>query len=115
MRYAIVGNIKGFTYERVKKELDKIGVCHSDIIVSGGAEGVDDYAQQYAKHKGCTIVIHYPNPTLPSPQRFFERNQKVVLASDIVIAFNKKEFGGTTNTMNFAKKQNREVIVFGWE
>lgn len=112
MKFGIVGNREGFTYEYVKSKLEYLNIYKSDVIISGGAEGVDTFAQQYAKEKGCKLVIHYPDPNKPSPDRYFERNQKIVHDSDIIIAFNKNEKSGTINTINYAKKVDKKVEIF---
>ena len=83
-----------------------------DIIISGGAEGVDAYAQYFAKEIGAQIRIIYPDPGLPSPTRYFDRNEKIAMMCDKLIAFNREKESGTLNTINHAKKLDKEVIIF---
>lgn len=110
IKFAVVGNREGFTYEYIKSTLDDLRICKTDIIISGGAEGVDSFAEKYAKEKGCEIRIFNPDPSKPSPKRYFDRNMRVVVNADVIIAFNKKERSGTTNTINYAIKLNKQVI-----
>ncbi len=110
MKIGIVGNRTGWNYERIKEVLDK-HVNDNDILISGGAEGVDSFAQQYAKEKGLEFRIIYPNFKLPSPKRYFDRNTKITFKSDMLIAFDKKQHSGTLNTINTAKRQNKAVII----
>jgi len=110
---AVVGNRIGWSFLEVSMKLDIDGlVTPNDIIVSGGAEGVDTYAQAYAKNHGIPMVILYPDPSIPSPRRFYERNQWIAEISDIVVAFNQKNRkSGTLQTINYANKLNKKVIV----
>jgi predicted Rossmann fold nucleotide-binding protein DprA/Smf involved in DNA uptake len=112
---AIIGNREGWSSLEVsmKLDVDKL-VTKDDIIVSGGAEGVDSYAQLFAKKHGIPILIIYPDLKKPSPQRFYERNEWIAEISDIIIAFNLKNNNGKSGTMqtvNFARKLNKKVIV----
>jgi predicted Rossmann fold nucleotide-binding protein DprA/Smf involved in DNA uptake len=114
MIYGVVGNREGWTEEYIIKKLMEQFIDSSDTIVSGGAEGVDTYAQSYAKLMGCKMVILYPDPNLPSPQRYFERNNLIAEISDTIIAFDKgsSSGSGTLNTINTAKKLSKKVIVY---
>ena len=113
MNIGIVGNRKGWDYDFVLDTLEQLGVNGSDVIISGGAEGIDSFAQGYAKIKGAEIIILYPKPELPSPDRYFKRNQEIALRSDVLIAFDKgnSEGSGTQNTINHAKKLGKGIIV----
>ena len=116
-RIAVVGNRESFTYQYVAQELDKLITKESgDVtLISGGAVGVDSFAQEYAKKNGLKILIIYPkyssnvSPTLSC----FIRNEQIVLESDIVVAFTKKDTGGTVNTIKWAKKHNKTIFLFG--
>jgi len=112
---AIIGNREGWSPLEVsmKLDVDKL-VTKDDIIVSGGAEGVDSYAQLFAKKHGIPILIIYPDPKKPSPQRFYERNEWIAEISDIIIAFNLKNNNGKSGTMqtvNYARKLGKKVIL----
>jgi len=111
MLIGVVGNRSGWNYGRVQCELMK-NLSVNDTIISGGAIGVDTFAQKFAKFWGLKIVIIYPDTSLPSPRRFFERNQQIVDMSEKLIAFQKKpEKSGTQHTINLAKKKGIPVIV----
>ena len=106
----VVGNREGFTYMEVKNVLDRYLLM--DTIVTGGAYGVDSHAMRYAKENGLCLIVFYPDYSIESPKRYFKRNRKIVIASDMVIAFNrKKDYSGTTNTINLAKKYNIQVVI----
>lgn len=112
-RFAVVGNREeGWTYPEIKAKLQKIIILRDDIIISGGAIGVDTYAEQYADELDHKKIIHKPDKNLPIPERFFARNRKIVEDADIILAFNKKHHGGTTQTINYAKKLKKKVLIF---
>ena len=115
-KYTIVGNRSGWTYEEVKSKLDKHNIEFNDIILSGGANGVDTYAQQYAKEIGCKIVIDYPHMFISSPIRYFQRNRRIVMDGDELIAFNKKKGrSGTLNSINWARNYNKKITIYDEE
>jgi len=112
-KVGIVGNQKGWTYEFIKKKLQELDIDDQSTIISGGADGVDTFAQMYAKEKGCSIIIHYPKPYMPSPERYFNRNKQIAVECDLLIAFDKKSGrAGTKNTVAEAKKANKAVFLF---
>ena len=111
--YGIVGNRTGFTYDQVKQKLDKFYIAPNDLLVSGGATGVDTHVQTYAKEIGGNLLTYYPNPKIESPKRFYDRNIKVARKIDELIAFNKKVYSGTTHTINRAKDLNKKVTIIG--
>lgn len=117
MNIGIVGNRKGWNYEFVKKNIKEIGVSKSDVIITGGATGVDTFAHRYAIDIGAEIHIIHPDIYKPIPQRYFDRNQEIVSQSDKIIAFNKDNNPrtGTQNTINHAKKMGKKVIIIDKE
>jgi predicted Rossmann fold nucleotide-binding protein DprA/Smf involved in DNA uptake len=110
---AVVGNSEGWYLQEILEEVEKLKmITKDDMIVSGGADGVDVFAQIYAKRHGIPIIILYPDPEKQSPEKFYERNRKIVELADEIIAFNKKgEKGGTAYTIKYAKKLGKNVIV----
>lgn len=112
MKYGIVGNRTGWTYDEVLHYLNRERVYrNADMIISGGANGVDSFAQQYAKVYGIPILIYYPFNDLPSPERYFKRNKKIAEECDILIAFNNRFNSGTSNTIRYAKELNKKIIL----
>ena len=97
LKIGIVGSRTITDYLFVKRNiinvLDRIGI---DIdpnkieIVSGGAIGVDTFAQQFAREHGLTITIHYPDWNIHGKNAGFIRNQYIVDDSDILIALIEK-------------------------
>lgn len=111
MIIGIVGNRKGWSRLTIYKKLDSLNLSHTDTIVTGGAEGVDTYAMDYAKEKGVGLMVFYPDISKPIPERFFKRNKQIVLYSNKVIAFNKKTVSGTQNTINWCNHYNTPIEI----
>ena len=110
----IVGNRYGWKLSEVMEKISETNlVTTDDAIVSGGAMGVDTFAQIYAKKNGIPILICYPDPKKNSPQKFYDRNGTIARLSDILIAFNLKNARtGTYNTIEQKKKLEKKVIIF---
>jgi predicted Rossmann fold nucleotide-binding protein DprA/Smf involved in DNA uptake len=113
MNIAVVGNRKGWTYKEIEENLIKEYVNKSDVIITGGAEGVDNFAQEFAKKHGNKIIIIYPDLTKPSPERYYERNEKIALECEFMFVFNRNNNprSGSFNVMNQAKKLGKDVKV----
>ena len=112
MKIAIVGNRKGWSYNQVSDILNQERVYrNASMLISGGANGVDSFVQTYAKSFGLPILIYYPFADLPVPERFFKRNKKIAEECDLLIAFNKEQKSGTSNTIRYAKEIGKEVII----
>ena len=85
-------------------------------IHSGGAKGVDQAAEDYARARGFPVVVHKPNlvgckERHEFTQRYYDRNQKIVDSSDLVVAFTEKDKGGTWDTIKRARRANKAVKV----
>jgi len=84
-------------------------------IVSGGAEGVDQWAVLAAKAHNRKIKEFLPDSKLPSPTRYFTRNKKIVdylyANGGMLVAFKDTEScSGTMNTVRAAKKLGVPVL-----
>lgn len=111
MNIGVVGNREGWTYQEVEDRLDELGCYHSDVIITGGAEGVDEFARMYAKVRGNECLILYPKPTIPQPNRYYQRNREIACRCDILVAFDNKTHSGTSNTIKYARDMNKQVVV----
>jgi predicted Rossmann fold nucleotide-binding protein DprA/Smf involved in DNA uptake len=119
----IVGNRKGFAKEYVMAVLDKALSVKpgQDKVISGGANGVDTYAMEWARTKGVPFKAFFPDftgltPTSPKASygpRYMARNTEIAKACDLLVAFNEHTPSGTLNTINTATKLGKEVLVIG--
>ena len=111
---AVVGSRAFQNYLQLKKILDEY-LQEDDIIVSGGAIGVDSMAQRYAKERGIDIIIFYPKYNRYGRGATFVRNEKIVAKSNLVLAFyaiGRFQQGGTANSVGWAQKLNVPYLEF---
>ena len=111
-RVAIVGsrnyNNRAEIYKYLDSKLNKIG-----HLVSGGCpSGADNIAEQYAKDRGLSITIHYPNWEKDGRGAGFIRNRRIVEDCEILIAWQANKSAGTQNSIDLARKLNKQVIIF---
>lgn len=109
MRIAVVGSRKWTDLARVRKlvmELPK-----GTVIISGGAQGVDQAAEKAARAAGLTS--HVITPDYPTFGRVapLHRNRKIIEAAEHVVAFWDGLSGGTANALAWAATLGRPVTV----
>ncbi len=88
-----------------------IDPTHVSQIISGGAIGVDTLAEQWAKRNHIDFVCYKPNYDLFGRRAPLVRDEEMIKACDIVIAFWDGQSTGTKYTLNYAKKIGRPYIV----
>lgn len=100
----------------VRKLYEKYG--NRLVIVSGGAKGIDTFAENEARKLGIKVKIFRPDLTNVNSRwevikRYYDRNREIALYSeDGIYAFvSPDRKGGTENTIKHAKKLNRKVII----
>lgn len=105
VKVAIVGSRDYDNYSEFKSYVDAFRKhIQVDMIISGGAIGVDYMAYRYAVENGITFVCHPPKPEDGYPAKFFRRNLRIVNSSETVLAFPKGKSSGTRHTISLAKK-----------
>lgn len=112
MKVAIVGNREGWNRSYIFDKIKKY-VKEDDIIITGGADGVDTCAMDYAKRFCNQLIVFYPDKRIPSPDRYYQRNKKIVEECDLLIAFNRKKRSGTSNTIRYAKELEKKCYIHG--
>lgn len=130
MKIGIVGNREFINYNFVKdymnKYLSENNLKYSDIIIcSGGARGVDKLAEKYAEEYNIPLNIYKANwhdftpPCKIKINKYgkynslagFNRNKKIVMFSDVIIAFWNGKSKGTENTILTADDLGKKYII----
>jgi len=106
MFVGIVGSRNRFDKEFINSILDGF-VKKGDVVVSGGAAGVDTIALDYAVNHVLEIHEHFP-----APPDYHSRNVKIATECDVLLAFPGKQSRGTWDTVDVARKLGKRVIVF---
>ncbi|MCH8049006.1 DUF2493 domain-containing protein [Patescibacteria group bacterium] len=115
MKIAIVGSRTGWTEKEIHEYLDHYKSKNNlDVkeVVSGGAIGVDTFAESWAKKNDIKTFIFYPNWSKYGRGAGMIRNKLIIDRSDSVIAFMTEGSKGTKNSVNYAKKQNKLLLLF---
>lgn len=112
MKVGIVGSRNWNDYETFKNHCAAYQkIFPFDMIVSGGASGVDAMAYKYAVENGITFVCHPPKPEDGYPKKFFRRNLRIVAQSEIVLAFPMGKSSGTRHSIALCNKLKTPVCV----
>lgn len=80
-------------------------------IVSGGANGVDILAEEWAKKHNIEFVAYLPDYKHYGKRAPLVRDEEMVNFCDVVIAFWNGYSTGTLYTCNYAKKMGRKVYL----
>lgn len=95
-----------FIFEKLREELNE-----GDVIIHGGANGVDSIAQEFCENNGFTTVIVRPVDSSKGAY-YLHRNAEMIGMADKVIAFHDGVSRGTDFTVRYAKARNLSVKVF---
>lgn len=111
MNIGVVGSRSFSNYKYMKKILDVYCVKSSKII-SGGADGADTLAIQYAKKNGIDYEEFFPEWNRYGLSAGFIRNKTIVENSDVIIAFWDGRSKGTAHTIRLAKEAEIPVYIY---
>ena len=100
MRVAIVGSRGWADIDAIKRYID--GLPADTVIISGGAAGVDTFAEEFASKRGLEVKIYYPDWNTHGRSAGMIRNGEIVADSDVVVAFWDGLSKGTRNTIDRA-------------
>ena len=112
MKVAVVGS-RGFENKALLyKILDNLRSHYNafdqfDLIISGGAVGVDKLAEQYASERQIETKIFLPDYVKHLRGAPIRRNALIVEAADLIVAFWDGKSKGTGNTLKTAVKYKR--------
>lgn len=109
MNVAIVGTREPkISYEKFKT-LVSAHVSQGDIIVSGGAKGIDSYARRYAEESNLELHEYKPDYKKYGRGAPLVRNTTIVDDCDVLLAFPSEKSRGTYDTIRKANKLNKPV------
>lgn len=113
MKIAIVGTRNpGVSYQAWESILlSKINASEVSLIISGGAKGIDTYAEQWANENQLPKVVFKPEYSKYGKAAPLVRNKLIVEEADKVIAFISKESVGTIHTVNYARSKNKRITT----
>lgn len=110
MNIAVVGSRNFRDYTFLSKILSKVSNITS--IVSGGADGADSLAEQYAELHGIRLKLFLPEYEKYGKSAPIIRNRDIISNADMCIAFWDGKSRGTKHTISLAKKRAIPTEVY---
>jgi len=112
MKIAVIGS-RGFNdYNLIEQTLNKVESISK--IISGGANGADTLAEQYANKNNIEILIFKPDYKKYNRGAPLKRNLQIIDSADIIFAFWDGESKGTLHAINYARKSGKEVNIISY-
>jgi predicted Rossmann fold nucleotide-binding protein DprA/Smf involved in DNA uptake len=113
MKVAVVGSRTFTNRELLFAKLDELQRLHGpfSLIVSGGAAGADSLAEDYALAHEIEVLVLEPEWKRYGRGAGRVRNEQIVKAADMVVAFWNGESRGTANTIEIARRWAKAVVV----
>lgn len=115
VKLAIIGSRCFVDYELlVQVVTTKFDPASIDLVISGGATGADQLAEQFARDFQIETKIFKANWTKYGKAAGMIRNKDIVREADYVFVFWDGESKGTLNSINLCKrlKVPLEVVLF---
>ena len=116
-KIAIIGS-RDFSDKRLV--IDYVNNLSEDTeVVTGGARGVDTWAEETARLRGLSVQVFLPYFKRPGHKyfgryakwHFFARNDEIIDYCDRVIAFWDGKSKGTNDVIKKAQKKGKEVEI----
>jgi len=92
-------------------ELDKYIPENTECIISGGAEGIDALAEEYADKKKIEKLILRPNYDIYGRAAPIKRSYDMVDIADKIIIIWDGKSNGTRRTIQYAKRRGKDLTV----
>jgi len=120
MKIAVVGSRefknKNFIYKIIDNYFDRQllygDISDTEILISGGARGVDSIAEEYWKMNGGKTIIFKPEWDKYGKRAGFLRNQLIVNEAERLIAFWDGKSKGTKHSIDLAIAKGIPVDIY---
>lgn len=114
MNLAVIGSRRRSEPELIARELSRL---KPDCVITGGAIGIDTEAERIAGQFGFAVRVIRPD--LANPQSrgavmkaIRERNEKIIEAADMVMAFPSVDRkGGTEMGIKHARRIGKPLVI----
>lgn len=107
---AVIGSREGFTQQKVSRYLDVLNKKEIKQIITGGARGVDRFAENWAKQNNIDVEVIRPEDP-GNKYDYLKRNKIIIHKSDEVIAFWDGHSKGTKHTICYANRVDKPVDI----
>lgn len=109
MIVGVVGSREGVPKEKVFEALD--AEIFVECIVSGGAKGVDSFAEEWAKVNNVNCVVVRPVDPAKKLDYLF-RNVEIIALVDKLLIFWDGSSRGTKFVIDYATARNKDFQLF---
>lgn len=82
-----------------------------ELIISGGADGIDFLAEKYADKNRISKLIMRPRYDLYGKAAPIKRNEMMVEIADFVLVIWDGKSKGSASTIKYARKKNKKLTV----
>lgn len=107
MKVAIIGS-RSLTDIDIEKYVPE----NTDTIISGGANGIDSLAEEFASLHNIPTIIFEPEYKKYGKVAPIIRNKQIVQAADIIIAIWDGKSKGTLFTLEYAHKIGKRTFTY---
>lgn len=113
MKLGIVGSRNpGVSYQEWENMLlAKIDPSKVEMVISGGAKGVDTYAKLFAGRHHIPYMEFAPQYSTYGKYATLKRNTQIVKEASVVVAFPTSESRGTLHSIREAERLHRKLII----
>lgn len=94
-----------------KFDIEKLIPPNAELIITGGAEGIDKLAEEYADKRLLSKLVLRPQYSLYGRSAPIKRNELMVSISDICIIIWDGHSRGTQQTLAFARACGKEILL----
>ena len=108
MVVGVVGSRSFQDFALLQQSLAPFPVCS---VVSGGAQGADSLAAQWAVSRGLHLVVHKPEYSRFGKAAPLHRNKLIVQSCELLVAFWDGHSRGTKHAIDFAVRSGVRVLV----
>lgn len=111
-KIAVVGSRDGIDLDAVREFIDHLNP-DINVVISGGARGVDTAAVDRATERGIPVEVFPADWDRYGRSAGYKRNKDIVRAADSVAAFWDGISRGTEHTIKLAIEAGKPVAIFG--
>jgi|SRR5271156_4306867 len=113
MILGIVGYRNFTDYEFLSQQVNEFLAEHGKVtqIISGGCQGADTLAEQYATEHGIPFKVFLPDDRIKNNSKFAKRDKEIAQECTHLLAFPSTKGKGAQLTINFAKELKRVVFI----
>ena len=106
---AIVGSRNWTDHEMVRDYVYSLD--EADGVVTGGARGVDQFAEIYARERGLTVIVFQADWNQHGRRAGMIRNHDIVEKCNRLVAFWDGVSPGTAHSVRLAREADKPTLV----